>query len=178
MYFITFTCHSWLHLLEITNSYDLVYNWFDILTSNGHSLTGYVIMPNHLHLLFYYAGGKQGINTIVGNGKRFMAYDIVHRLQQQHEFRLLNNLNIAVKTKDKSRGKLHEVWEGSFDIKQCRTEKFILQKLNYMHFNPCVDRWKLVTKPYDYIHSSSAFYELGVKHYPLIKDYRDFLYLL
>ncbi len=24
-----------------------------------------------------------------------------------------------------------------FDWKQCRTEKFIQQKLNYIHYNPC-----------------------------------------
>ena len=178
MYFITFTCYNWLHLLEISNSYDLVYKWFDVMASNGHTITGYVIMPNHIHLLLYYAGGKQGLNTIVGNGKRFMAYDIVARLKEQREFGLLHKLSMAVEIKDRMRGKLHEVWEDSFDIKHCRTEKFIMQKLNYMHFNPCADRWKLVEKPYDYLHSSASFYELGIKQYPLLKDYRDFLWLL
>jgi hypothetical protein len=28
---------------------------------------------------------------------------------------------------------MHEVGLGKFDIKECRTEKFILQKLNYIH---------------------------------------------
>src|SRR3982751_7000012 len=117
MYFITFTCHSWLHLIEITDSYDLVYKWFDVMASNGNTLTGYVIMPNHIHLLLYYGGGKQGLNTIVGNGKRFMAYDIVERLKEKQEFGLLHKLNLAVEPKDRARGKLHEVWEDSFDIK-------------------------------------------------------------
>ena len=30
IYFLTFTNYKWLHLFAITNSYDLVYNWFDI----------------------------------------------------------------------------------------------------------------------------------------------------
>ena len=29
IYFITFTCYKWMPLIELTNSYDLVYNWFD-----------------------------------------------------------------------------------------------------------------------------------------------------
>ncbi|WP_144888683.1 hypothetical protein [Lacibacter cauensis] len=43
---ITFTCTNWLPLIEIVNGYDIVYNWFDHLKSNGHYITGYVIMPN------------------------------------------------------------------------------------------------------------------------------------
>ncbi|MBK9226107.1 MAG: hypothetical protein IPL67_03360 [Ignavibacteria bacterium] len=41
------------------------------------------------------------------------------------------------------------------------TEKFIRQKLNYMHKNPVSGKWKLVENYLDYIHSSARFYELG-----------------
>ena len=50
-YFITVTAHRWLPLFAITNGYDVVYNWFDTLRNSGHSILGYVIMPNHLHVL-------------------------------------------------------------------------------------------------------------------------------
>jgi hypothetical protein len=33
LYFITFTCCQWLPLFEITDGYDIVYNWFDYLKS-------------------------------------------------------------------------------------------------------------------------------------------------
>ena len=89
IYFITFTCYNWLQLIDITNSYDLVYDWFDILSSKGHSIVGYVIMPNHIHLLLYYAGGKQKLNVIIGNGKRFIAYGIIKRLEEKQEIKLL-----------------------------------------------------------------------------------------
>jgi hypothetical protein len=46
-------------------------------------------------------------------------------------------LQAAVEAKDRQRGKKHEVWEDSFDSKICRTEKFINQKLAYIHANPC-----------------------------------------
>ncbi len=47
IYFITFTCQNWLSLFGTTNSYDIVYKWFDSLQSKGHLVKGYVIMPNH-----------------------------------------------------------------------------------------------------------------------------------
>jgi len=89
IYFLTFTCHNWLPLIDLTSGYDLIYNWFDVFSKKGHTLNGYVIMPNHLHLLMHYAGGSQSLNSVVGNGKRFMAYDIIKRLNNQNEYELL-----------------------------------------------------------------------------------------
>ena len=34
-------------------------------------------MPNHIHALISFVNAKQIINTIIGNGKRFMAYEIL-----------------------------------------------------------------------------------------------------
>jgi len=92
IYFITFTNYKWIPLFDITQSYDLVYKWFDIVKSLGHHNVGYVIMPNHVHVLIGYRGGSKSINTIVGNGKRFMAYDIVARLKETNNTNLLATL--------------------------------------------------------------------------------------
>lgn len=56
-------------LFDITNSYDLVYKWFDYLKDNGHYVIGYVIMPNHLHAVIGFRNTGKSINTIVGNAK-------------------------------------------------------------------------------------------------------------
>ena len=67
-------------------------------------------MRNHLHALIAFRNTGQSINTIVGNGKRFMAYEIIKRLEQQSETGLLHRLNLAVEEKDKERNKKHEIW--------------------------------------------------------------------
>ena len=54
-----------------------------------------------------------------------------------------------------------KVFEDSFDIKECMTEKFIRQKLNYIHLNLCSGKWKLAVCPEDYPHSSAKFYSTG-----------------
>jgi len=175
IYFITFTCHQWLQLIELVKGYDLFYKWFDILSVNGHTVTGYVIMPNHLHLLLYYVWNGKSLNTIIGNGKRFMAYDIIDRLESRKEERMLARLRSGVWASDSKRGKKHEVWKDSFDVKQCRTEKFVLQKLNYIHNNPCAGKWKLADSIIHYPHSSALFYMNGkIGNYP-VKDYRELL---
>ncbi|MEP7377910.1 MAG: hypothetical protein ABI675_31215 [Chitinophagaceae bacterium] len=140
IYFIIFTCYQWLQLIELVKGYDLVYKWFDILSVNGHTVTRYVIMPNHLHLLLHYVSNGKSLNTMIGNGKRFIAYDIIDRLEFRKEKRLLARLGSDACATDRKRGKKHEVWKYSFDVKQCRTEKFLLQKLNYIHKNPCTGK--------------------------------------
>jgi hypothetical protein len=41
---------------------------------------GYVVMPNHFHVLLYPTHTGTSLHELVGDGKRFMAYDIVHTL--------------------------------------------------------------------------------------------------
>ncbi|HSC37461.1 MAG TPA: hypothetical protein VLD19_06310, partial [Chitinophagaceae bacterium] len=143
IFFITFTCHQWLLLIDITNGYDLVYKWFEYLKANGHYIIGYVLMPNHLHVLIGFRNTGKDINTIIGNGKRFMAYGIVTRLRQQNNGLILDRLKDGVTKSDRQRGKLHEVWEDSFDWKECSSRSMIEQKLRYIHENPCRGKWHL-----------------------------------
>ena len=161
IFFITFTCRQWLPLIDITTGYDLVYKWFEYLETNGHYIIGYVIMPNHLHVLIGFRSTGKDINTIIGNGKRFMAYGIAARLRQQNNVLILDQLKDGVNKSDRQRGKLHEVWEDSFDWKECNSRIMMEQKLRYIHENPCRGKWHLAESPVDYLHSSAKFYMAG-----------------
>ena len=78
-------CAQWLLLFQITNGYDAVYNWFNVLKQTGHYIIGYTIMTNHVHVVIAFHNISKTINSIIGNGKRFIAYDIVKRLEKQQE---------------------------------------------------------------------------------------------
>ena len=160
-YYITFTCFKWINLFEITNFYDFVYQWFEILTKFQVYNCGYVIMPNHIHLLVYTQNSERAINNIIGTGKRFMAYEIVKRLENYKRTDLLLNMAGAVTKSERNRNKKHEVFQDSLDCKEVVTEKFIRQKLNYIHKNPVSGKWKLVDHYLDYEYSSARFYDLG-----------------
>ncbi len=160
-YYITFTCYRWFNLFKITNFYDFVYQWFEKLTKFQVYNCGYVIMPNHLHMLAYTQNTERAINNIIGTGKRFMAYEIVKRLEKSGETELLRILSDAVTPAERQRNKKHEVFQDSLDCKEVITEKFVRQKLNYIHKNPVSGKWKLVDHYLDYEYSSARFYDLG-----------------
>ena len=176
-YFITFTCYKWLSLFSITEGYNLVYNWFDFLVEQGNHIIGYVIMPNHIHAIIAFRQHKRSVNTRVGGGKRFIAYGLVNLLKAQDNLEILKILSDGVNNTDKRRGKNHQVFEPSFDCKECRDIEFTLQKLNYIHANPCRGKWNLSDIPENYPHSSAYFYQLGhagiykhITHYVQLND--------
>jgi hypothetical protein len=170
-FFITFTCYNWLPLIEVTNGYDIVYKWFDYLKQQGHYITGYIIMHNHLHATIAFRECGKSINSIIGNGKRFIAYEIIERLKTSNETAILQQLATAVNSSDRKRGKKHEVWEDSFDWKECNTEHFTNQKLNYMHLNACRGNYMLAPTPEKYLHSSAKYYATGVHAAYEVTDY-------
>jgi REP element-mobilizing transposase RayT len=161
LFFITFTCARWLPLFEQTKSYDIVYNWFDYLKQQGHYINAYVIMPNHLHAIISFSKTDKPINKIIGDGKRFMSYEITKRLASLNQADSLNQLKRFVNTSDSNRNKKHEVFEPSFDWKYLYTDKFILQKLNYIHQNPCNSNHQLASNDVDYPYSSASNYAMS-----------------
>lgn len=76
-----------------------------------------------------------------------------------------------MEAKDKERNKKHEVWEDSFDWKECRTNDFIRQKLEYIHNNPVKGKWNLAVSAADYEHSSARFYLTGEQGVYPVLDY-------
>ena len=170
MYFCTFTCFNWLPLIEITKSYDLVYNWFNILKEEKTDTVAYVIMPNHLHCILHFPEANFDLNKIIGNAKRFMAYEIVERLKEKS---ILELLSTSVTEREKKKGQLHKVFKDSFDAKAIFSDKFLMQKLDYIHYNPVSGKWHLANNFVEYEHSSASFYEAAeVKHF-LPVHFRD-----
>ena len=159
VYFITFTCNNWLPLFKVCDAYDAVCTWFNNLKKDRHYIIGYVIMPSHVHAIIAFSNTGNSINTVVSNGKRFIAYDLVNRLQKRNSHLILTELTTGLNNTERKEGKLHAVFETSFDWKECRTEKFIQQKLDYIHLNPC--KAKLVELPEQYEYSSAKYYFTG-----------------
>jgi putative transposase len=119
IYFVTFTCFRWKRLFELSDAWNTAYKWFDSLFSKEIRVTGYVVMPNHIHSLLYFPKMPKSLNTIIGNAKRFMAYDIIAGLEKRKQIALLDGLNGYVKEKEKKKGQRHKVFQDSFDAKKC-----------------------------------------------------------
>ncbi len=174
IYFCSFTCLNWMRLFEMTDLYLEIYKWFAILIDKGHQICGFVIMPNHLHLLIYITKGQGSINSILSNGKRFLAYEIVKRLGTIGRGDILKILSSRVTPEESNRKKKHRVFEVSSDIKACYTQRFLIQKLEYIHSNPIRGQWHLAPTAEEFLHSSAGYYELNVEHpHVKITHYED-----
>lgn len=172
-YFCTFTCHKWLPLIEDADAYESVYRWFAHLKKDDCLLFGYVIMPNHIHAMLHPTQNAKTLNRLVGEGKRFMAYDIISKLKQLVRTDLLARLEVDVDVNERRKGKKHQVFIPSFDARVCDNERSIEQRLEYLHANPIKGKWNLAADYLSYRHSSAAFYETGVDDRNVVTHYKD-----
>ena len=85
----------------------------------------------------------------------------------------MQQLQNAVNKSDQQKGKLHEVWEDSFDWKECNSSEFIVQKLDYMHNNPFTGKWQLSVNAIEYLHSSAKFYIYGEQGIYPVLNFRE-----
>ena len=131
------------------------------------------MMPNYVHATIAFKKTTKSINKIIGDGKRFIGYEIINRLKQNNSTDILQQLQNAVNRSDKNKGKLHEVWEDSFDWKECNSSEFIVQKLDYMHNNPFAGKWQLCVNAMGYLHSSAKFYITGEQGIYPVLNFRE-----
>lgn len=172
----TFTCHRWVCLFQDLNAYDLVYNWMRIAHAKGYRFLGYAIMPNHAHFMIRVPEGG-AINTMLSNGKRFMAYELVKRLNATGRQDLLARLQEGLRPSDIARGQKHRVFATSTDLVELFSGKMIEQKLHYIHANPVSKSWRLADDAVEYPHSSFAFYVRGESRGVPLTPYQEYGFL-
>ena len=118
-------------------------------------LIGYVIMPDHIHLLIWPAAEKV-ITDFMRDFKRFTSGRITRQAKVEGKADWINNFEEAGTKTDRAE---HKVWQDSFWEQTIYTEDFLRQKLNYIHLNPV--RAELCASPEDYPYSSYRNYYLG-----------------
>ena len=163
IYFITFTILGWKHIFINDKYCDLVYKWFDYMKEKyENKIYGYVIMPNHIHCLIKITDKSPKLSILIQNAKRFLAYQTVDLLAEDNNIKLLEFFKEHAEVK---KGAKHKVFEDRYDSLIIQSEKFFLEKLNYIHRNPCTEKWQLAENPEDYKYSSASNYILGTGVY-------------
>jgi len=94
-------------------------------------LIGYVVMPDHFHLLANPLG--LNITTVVGKLKGRSASKILKRLRKEEQMETLRRLELP---RALASGQTHALWLQDFSSINIWSHKFIRQKLNYIHLNP------------------------------------------
>ena len=163
-------------LFRELDAYDIVYNWMHIGYEKGYRFFGYAIMPNHAHFVIRVPDGG-AINTMLSNGKRFMAYRIIQRLTATGKQDILARLQEGLRPSDIARGQKHRVFATSTDLVELFSSKMIEQKLQYIHANAVSKKWHLAEDAVEYPHSSFAFYVRGDNRNAPLTAYQQFGFL-
>ncbi len=153
-YFITTTTRNFIPLLNHNEARNIAYSSLAFLKDKYHyRIIGYCIMPDHMHLLIQ-ADGSLDISKVMADFKRFTANQIYSYFQKNQDHYWLNILKAGA-----YKGQKFSVWQETFRSELIYSEKFLLQKLNYLHNNPV--RKKITKDAVNWPHSSASFYYLN-----------------
>jgi REP element-mobilizing transposase RayT len=129
------------------------------------SIFGFVIMPNHVHLLWKIADGFIR-SEVQGALLSYTAHQFKEHLKS-------NNPEILHYYYVCDADRKYQFWERDSLVKECWSESFLIQKLDYLHHNPCQPHWKLSPLPEDYSWSSATFYQTGKKNFSFLTHYKE-----
>jgi putative transposase len=166
VYFWTDTIKGWRWLLKDDHYKHIIINcWLELVKRKKITVYAFVIMPNHLHLIWKMKE-KNGKEMPYASFNKFTSHQFLNDLRQNHP----DQLNYY---KEEDRERNHRFWQRDPLAIHLNSKDKAKQKLEYIHLNPLQEKWNLVTRPEDYKWSSAKFYEAGVDEFGLLTDYRE-----
>jgi REP element-mobilizing transposase RayT len=162
--FFTATIFEWKHLLTDDSYKDIIIKSLKFLKEEGSAVIyAFVIMPNHIHLVWQIQDGYKQDNIQL-RFLKFTAQQMKFRLTDTNDFRLNH---FAVNAKDRN----YQFWERNSLSIDLWTPEVFMQKLDYVHNNPLQEKWHLAEFPEDYRYSSAKFYESGCDEFGLVTHF-------
>ena len=153
LHFITFSCYHRVALLDLPESHrtfeltlERVRRWY------GLFVTGYVVMPEHVHLLVS-EPERSGLATAIQMLKQITSTEL-HWVPRPCRCAFCSD-RTGVTTGS------HPFWQARYYDFNVWSKQKIEEKVRYMHFNP-VERG-LVSSPEDWEWSSARHYQTGIE---------------
>jgi len=128
-------------------------------------LFAYVIMSNHIHLLWQKQATWQDKNIQLMFMK-FTAQQIKFNIRDKQPDDLRNYIS-------SQSDRHHQFWKRRPWRAQMPSRRIAEQKIDYIHNNPV--KAKLCKVPEDYWYSSASFYETGRDEWGILSHYMDFI---
>lgn len=157
-YFITTTIVSWIDVFtRKVQKEKLVESLMYCQKEKGLIIYAWCLMSNHLHLICQSADEEKSLTDIIRDFKTFTSKQIVRIISEEPESRrewMLDHFEKACE--NLKRNQKYKVWQTGFHAEEISTQKFLEQKLDYIHNNPVVDG--IVELPEDYLYSSARNY--------------------
>ncbi|MFZ2906836.1 MAG: transposase [Cyclobacteriaceae bacterium] len=166
VYFWTDTIKDWTLLLrDDTCKNTIIKCWQTLVDRKKINVYGFVIMPNHIHVLWEMID-KNGKEMPYASFNKFTSHQFLHHLQKNSSGTLPAHQEVSLERK-------HRFWQRDALAILLDSKEKLEQKLDYIHLNPLQEKWSLVSKPEDYKWSSALFYETGIDEFGVLTDYRE-----
>ena len=166
VYFWTDTIKDWRYLLKDDLYKNIILDcWRELVNRKKITIYGFVIMPNHLHVIW---------EMLEANGKE-MPYASFNKFTSHQFLKNLRTIEPAYLSdfiEDDGERK-HRFWQRDPLAVGVGSKEIFEQKLDYTHFNPLQEHWNLASRPEDYRWSSARFYKTGIDEFDIITDYRE-----
>lgn len=120
----------------------------------GLALHGFVIMPDHYHLLITVKPGTS-VSALLRDFKSYVGKSIVEKLAQTGRRELRERFRLA-KERQRPKDALYRVLQYDNDIVEISTPSLLRSKLGYMHANPV--KKGLARNPSEWQYSSWGAY--------------------
>ena len=157
--FFTATILEWKYLLKPDKYKDVIIESLQFLVKHKKiTLYAFVIMTNHIHLIWQTLPGKTP-TQIQHSFLKYTAQQIKFDLIEHHPLVLER---FRVDAKDRT----YQFWERNSLGVDLYTHAVFMQKLNYIHWNPV--KAGLCTLPEEYYYSSAKFYWTGVDEFNML----------
>jgi REP element-mobilizing transposase RayT len=165
-YFWTSTIRDWNSLL---NNEDFKFIIVDslkwLVEKKLVAVYAYVIMPNHIHLLW---------EQLMMNGKEYPKNSFEKYTSKQFLKKLMSDpTNILPCFLINSFDRKYQFWQRDPLAIPLGNRKMAVQKIEYMHSNPMQPLWTLTSDPVNYRFSSARFYEEGVDEFGILTHYME-----
>jgi len=160
LYYLTFQIVGWVDLFTRKTYRDIVIESFKYCQQNkGLSIFAYVIMSNHIHLLVQSA--NDDLSGTIRDFKSYTSKKFLEAIEDPSESRK-DWLKMVFEYHGKFKNKqTNQLWTHENHAELIYSQKFIEQKVDYIHDNPV--RAGIVSKPEDYLYSSALNYA-GLEH--------------
>lgn len=160
--FITITCLEWKPLLEQDRFKDIIIESMTFLSKADRvNIYAFVIMPNHIHLIWQIMGEHQR-ESVQRDFLKYTAQQILKILRNEKS-RLQRGL--LVHAKDRK----FQIWERNSLSIPLWSDKVMWQKLEYIHYNPV--KAGMCLYPEDYKYSSATFYHKGERRWDFLTHF-------
>jgi putative transposase len=149
LHFITFSCYRRLALLGTQRARNLfVKTLGEVRDVYGFALVGFVVMPEHIHLLIG-EPAKGTPSTVL----QVLKQRVSREMRTRRRKRVVGQFAFQFASEDS----LPQFWQKRFYDFNVWSHKKKMEKLEYMHMNPV--KRGLVASPGDWIWSSYCWYE-------------------